>query len=296
MTFFRRQIDLEFKLGKNIATGTTRAFEASSGSDTIRFQGLKVRTKINKAGGPSMGHAQIMVFGMSRSIMNQLSTLGTFPNIIGPNYVTILAGADGGGKAVVFRGTIQAAWIDYSGAPDVSFHVEALAGLYESVQTAPVASYTGSTSATVMLSSLASLMVLAFENNGVSSKLTSPYYYGAPRVQAYDIARAANIEIAIDDFKLAIWPKGKARNGAVPLISPATGMVGYPSYTSTGISVLSLYNPSVSFGGSIKVESVVPNANGVWNVFTLDHELDAITPNGAWFTRIDCMRPNNLEA
>lgn len=298
MAFVRRKIDLEFALGTNVATGQQRTFNYSSNSEatSVKFIGHKVRARINKAGGPSMGRAQVDIYGLMRQAMNQLSTIGTRPLIIGPNYITIAAGDDVNGMTVVYRGTISAAWVDYTNAPDVALHVEALAGLYEAVQLAPVSSYTGSTSVVVMLASLAAFMRLSFENNGVSATLSSPYYYGSPRTQAYAIAKHAGINIAIDDFKLVIWPEGSARRSLAPLISPKTGMVGYPSYTSSGISVLSLFNSSVSFGGLINVESSVEAANGTWNIYGLDYELDAITPNGSWFTRMDCARPGTLVA
>jgi hypothetical protein len=39
-------------------------------------------------------------------------------------------------------------------------------------------------------------------------------------------------------------------------------MVGYPAYTSTGVIVRSIYNPSIGFGHKIEVQSDLQDACG----------------------------------
>ena len=47
---------------------------------------------------------------------------------------------------------------------------------------------------------------------------------------------------------MAIAPKSGARGSLVPVISAATGMVGYPVYSGPGtVNVKALYNPTVQF-------------------------------------------------
>jgi hypothetical protein len=134
-------------------------------------------------------------------------------------------------------------------------------------------------------------MGLAFENSGVTGKLSNPYFPGSARSQAQACARAAGISMIIDNGKLAIWPKNGSRNGAVPLISPQTGMIGYPSYTALGIMLKTLFNPSIGFGGKIKVQSELPAACGEWAVYSLDHDLEAMMPNGRWFSTVMAYNP-----
>lgn len=237
-----------------------------------------------------MGTLSMDVFGMTLSMMNQLSTLGFVITQVRRNTVLLEAGDDQNGMATVFIGTITNAYMGGDAAPDVPFRVEAHTGLIEAVSTSPPKSYSGATDVAVVMSSLATQMGLTFENSGVSVMLSDPYLYGSPRNQAMSAAKAANINWIIDNGKLAIWNKGQARGGEIPLISPTTGMVGYPAFTSKGIQVKCLFNPSIGYGGKIKVESQLEPASGEWVVFSLAYKLDSQVPNGSWFTTIGAAR------
>jgi hypothetical protein len=193
---------------------------------------------------------------MPPSLMNQLATLGLVFNLVPKNTLTIMAGDDESGMSTVFGGTIWAAYGDYASQPNVPFHFECLAGAADAAIAVPASSFTGSTDVATIMSGLARQMGLGFENNGVSVKLSSPYLSGSAKVQAQKVADWAGIEWTIDDGKLAIWPKGGNRNTPnVPTISPSTGMISYPAFTQQGIIVKTVFNPQISFGSLIKVES-----------------------------------------
>lgn len=282
MSFVKRLINLSFALGEG-------AF-GESGSNSVELSGLRVSAKVIKAGGPSMGTVSMRVYGMTLSQMNKLSTLGMMPTLVRRNTVTITAGDKESGMGTVFIGTITNAWADFAGAPDVPFHVEAHTGLIEAVAPAEPTAYRGSADVAVVMAGLATRMGIAFENNGVSVMLSNPYFPGSARDQAKAAAEAAGIEWIIDNGKLAIWNAGQARGSSAPLISPETGMKGYPSYTSKGIMVGTLFNPSIGYGGKITVKSSLEPANGEWVVYKLDHDLDSLVPKGAWFSNIEAAR------
>ncbi len=279
-----RHLDFQFTLGKNSSTGAQKTF--TEGGTQLYLKGLRSGARIVKAGGLSMGTADIQIFGMTPSQMNQLSTLGINPLVIGPNFVSVLAYSGNVAPSVVFQGAITNAWFDGNGQPNVPFRVVAHTGLFEAIKPAPPSSYPGPVSAAQVLQSLASQMGLAFENTGVTTMLPAGRYYsGSARNQAYACAADANINLTLDEpGKLAIWPKGKARGASVPEVGPKTGMKGYPSYTSKGIELETLFNPDIGFGANIKVVSSLKPACGIWNVYSLDHNLTAQTPGGPWFT------------
>lgn len=283
MAFARRLIDVTFTLGEG-TFGTT-------GQNVVKLSGLRVVSKIIKAGGPSMGTARLQIYGMTLSKMNQLSTLGMAITLVRRNTVRVDAGDLGGTMTTVFLGTITNAWSDFQAAPDVAFHVEAHVGLFEAVQPTEPTSIQGSGDVAIIMSGLATKMGLAFENSGVTKRLSNPYFAGSPRAQALACAQAAGIEMIIDVGKLAIWNAGQARGGEVPLIAPRTGMRGYPAYTSKGIMVSTVFNPSIGYGGAIEVESDLEPARGRWVVYMLDHSLDSLAPRGNWFTNIEAARP-----
>ena len=284
--FRKRSITLKFRLG-------TGSF-GDTGANTATATGLSVNATISKTGAVGMHRLQATVYGLDPSIATQISTLGK-PLLAGRNnLVSVLAGDDDGGMPVVFIGTIQTAWSDYEGAPDVGVEINAFTGMLDSLRPLPPTSFNGGADVATMISGLAGQMGYAFENNGVSVQLKNQYLSGTGREQAYAAAKAANINIVMDDQPnasptIAIWPKDGARGGAIPNISPTSGMVGYPRWTDQGVDVQMLFNPSVLVGGQIQISgSQVKNANSVWPVFQLTHELESRNPDGPWFTTARC--------
>ena len=156
------------------------------------------------------------------------------------NVIEIAAGDIESGMSTVFRGTITSGFADFTGAPDVVFHVVAhIGGIEVMVPIAPTSFKGGADVATIM-AGLAMQMGLNFENNGVKVQLSNPYFPGTGRTQAQACAEHAGIEWIIDNGTLAIWYPGQARGGVASLLSPSTGMVGYPAYTSTACGPLDL--------------------------------------------------------
>ena len=224
--------------------------------------------------------------------MNKLSTLGLTPMEQTNNSVAISAGDDESGMAIVFIGTIQNGYVDYASSPDVSFNVQAFAGLEAMVKPVQPSSYLGSTDVATILSNLAAIMNLKFENSGVNVKLAYPYFSGTAREQALDCVEHADIEWNnMDNGVLAIWPKGGNRDGAVLEVSATTGLVGYPAYTSWGVSLTTMFNPNINYGSKIKLVSSLLPACGEWVVYRIEYVLESETPEGEWFCYLEAARP-----
>jgi len=285
MAYAKRKIDLEFRLGKGSFGG--------SGFNTVKATGLRVTAAIEKAGAIGMHTLNARVYGLDQSIANSISTLGKVLTAGRNNLVSVSAGDDQSGMSVVFLGTIDTAWSDYTGAPDAAVVIRAHTGLFDALRPLPAVSFQGSADVATIMSGIAQQMGYTFENSGVSVQLSNPYFPGTGRDQAYAAARAADINIAMDDqpggtLTLAIWPKDGARGGVAPLVSPDTGMVNYPTWVENGVIVKTLYNPSLMAGGKVNIKSAIPNANGTWQIFNLRHDLESEIPEGEWFTTASC--------
>jgi len=281
MSYVQRLIDLTISFG----TGSY----GSGTFENVKLSGLRVSATIEKTGIPGFSTAVVRVYGMTRSLMNRLSTLGR-PAIYTRTNQILLEAGDVSGKVVVFQGIIQDAWADMQAAPEVFCNIVAFVGLQDQMKPVPPTSFPGNPDAAVIMSGLASQMGYTFENSGVSVILAQPYFPGTARMQAVACARAANIEMFIDDTNqtLAIWPKGSSRNGQIPLISKETGMVGYPAYSGgQQMRVATLYNPAIRFDGQVKVQSSITPANGGWTVNKITHRLDSMMPDGDWFTDLE---------
>lgn len=257
----------------------------------MRLAGLRASVRMAMNGVESMGQIQMRLWGLPLHMMNQLTTIGTIATQIrNNNRIVVMAGDEGSAMATMFDGTINTAWADMSGAPDVPFNITGFAGLAELLRPVPVSSYKGAAPVQDIMANLADIMGLSFENNGVNLRLSCPYLTGTALTQVRAVARAAGINYAIDKGTLAIWPRNGTRKGEIPVMSPKTGMVGYPAYTGTGISVSSIYTPSAKLGGKVRVESTLTPANGEWVIVRIQHELDCLIPGGQWFTNLECVR------
>ena len=276
MSFARKRIDITFRLG----TGTF----GNSGANTITVTGLRTHVDAKATGGDAMPNLALKIFGLPPGMMNQLTSIGFVNSGMRNNSVIVAAGDDGSALTTVFSGTIWQAWADYDQMPEVCLNVTANGGGLASLKPVNALSFQGTADVASIMQGLAQTMGFGFENNGVNVKLQNPYFAGTALAQMRACARAANIYAQIDRDVLAIWPKNGSRGGEVPVISAATGMIGFPKFSSNGIQVATLFNPSLRIGQRIQLQSSLTPACGTWEVFGLAHSLDSETPNGHWFS------------
>lgn len=277
MAFTQKLISVSFTSGAS-------AFEP------IGLSGLRMTCHAIQTAGNSMAALDLLIYGMTLSHMNQLSTLGWRSGQQIPQDSVSVSAGDENGTCLIYTGTIWQAVSDYQGGPNLPFHVVAHSGYREAgMNIQPTSINNKSADVANLMSQLAGQMGLQFENNGVSVKLAYPYLPGSARTQAAQLARHANIGWTIDRGTLAIWPQGGSRQGSTPLISPQSGMVGYPSYANAGIKVRCLFDPAtdIKIAGQIQIQSSIQPANGTWTVTKVEHNLQSLTPNGEWFTTIE---------
>lgn len=294
-SFRQKLIDVAITLAPNaVASGQPNTF-AGTNSNTVTLSGYRTRARISGSGGVATARAQIEVYGVSPDLMNQLLQAGPIFNQIQGNSVLVSAGDAVAGMTPVFGGTIMFCQGLYDRQPDVSLQMICQAGGLWQVLGVPPSSYSGATDVATIVHGLANAAQMEFENNGVTAQLANPYYAGNLKQQLEKIAHDAHIvaEFVDNDTKIAIWPVGGSRTSlkTIPLISAQTGMIGYPTFGQKSYMLVKmLYNPQVSFGGQIQVESDIPQANGTWTVYGLDLALDSKVPHGEWATTAMCFK------
>lgn len=276
MTFRTRLIDVRFDLASGEFAGTE--------ANAVLLSGLRVQASINNIAGDSLNGLQMRVMGMKEQDMQRLSTLAIRAMVQRRNIVTVSAGDNVQGLSQVFMGTIANAWVDYRGMPEVSLNVEAYAGYFEKNKAVAVNSYKGQADVATIIQSLSNSIGYAFVNHGVTTQLSSPYFAGSAITQIQDCARAAGISYDIANGVVQIWPSGYNRDDHALLLSPQTGLVGYPEFTRTGVLVQCEFNPNITMNQRIQLQSSIPQACGEWRAQTCRHEISSQDPNGPWFT------------
>ena len=257
----------------------------SSNNDTITLQGFRATADIDKAGGMMMGTLRAKIYGVKQSDMNSVTTLQWKAGLLIPNTVEVYA-IDGAAETLVFAGNIVNAWADYQNMPDVYLHIQAQAAFFNALKAIPPRSFKGGVDVASVMAQIARDLGYTFENNGVTTQLVDVYLPNTGMEQAKDLARAAGCDLYLDDKILAITPPNVPRKVIIPLISPASGLVGYPTFDGVGVNFQTLFNPAITFGGSIKLETDVQQAAGEWVVTSVGHRLESEKPGGAWFSNV----------
>lgn len=252
--------------------------------------GLRIRAEITADTGNSMGSALVRIFGLTLDLMNQASTMGLGPPVSARNNtLTVAAGDVGAPFSQVFAGTLQDAFQDFGGSPETCLTCQGYAGLIEKLRPAPPSSYKGGVDVAVILKDLAQKTGRVFSNNGVSAILNNQYLEGTLLDQINLACTAGHVQSDLTNNQLAIWPMGQDRGGAVTLISPATGMQGYPMVGGSNyLRITTLFNPALVLGSRVQIESQLTRARGLWTIYLVTHALESETPGGAWFTSFEC--------
>ena len=299
-SFVQRLIEINVQLAGSADNNSPPTFQGTGipgadGTNSVTLSGSRVSAQIENHGAPAGSVASVKVYGMAQSLMNQFTALGLLFESISRNVITISAGDAVAGMAPVFTGTILWAYGDYNSAPKVSFNFDAFSGAFDAVNAATPSTFPPGVDVATAMSGLASKMQLGFINAGVNVKMPgSVYLPGDYDTQVKTLAEHAHIRAERvlsynGNQVLAIWPFGGSWNsGSVPLVSPTTGMIGYPSFSPNGLMVKMVFNPQVSFGSLIQVQSSLPQANKQWVVQKLDLALDTLTPHGQWMATAYC--------
>lgn len=313
-SYVERAIDVTLTLG----TGTF----GQTGFNTVKLSGLRVVANITKVGSPSFDTANIRVYGVPPSVMNQVTTLGVYYTTTRPNNtIAVAAGDSVNGMALIYQGQLKNAWQNLDGSPETFLSLQGIGAELMAMQPIAPTSVAGTADVASLIQGLAIQGGWGFENNGVTTKLPSSYFPGTAMDQIHAIARAANIEVYFDTGTpgpgtpaptpgtgtVAIWPKTGTRIKQIPLISAATGLIGYPRYFDQGMGFRCIFNRNISLYGRITMQSIIggdpvpANAtlqqqlqagpNGEWYVVgQLTHDLSSQVPGGPWFTDVNCSR------
>lgn len=266
---------------------------AASNKNTLILEGMRTVVSVNAQGGNMQPQANIKIYGVAEAIINELTAMAVMvdTNGVRKNVIRVEAGDVGGQLTEVFLGDMTKSYGDYGSLPDLCLVIQAQTNYYYQIAPAAPTSVKGDADVAQLMRGFAEKMGLTFENNGVNTKLSNSYTASTLIEQVRRTAEAANIDVCFDRNVLAIAPRGMARKGEIPLISPQSGLIGYPTIADNAtIKFKSLFNPAIFFMGKIRLDTAIDILKGEWVINGLNHQLEAETPDGAWFSTFDCYR------
>ena len=315
-------------LTPSLVTNQIQTFTTAAGApmqgvyNTVTFPFLRSSARITNLGTVAGTNGHFRIWGLTLDQMYQLATLGISYNILPYNYLTVEAGDAVSGLTTLFTGTIRNAYGDFEAQPNTPFMIDCVSGAAPGKDLKGVgdwlaptpASFPGTPTVESMMTGFARQLNFSFTNGGVDTSQTSsnPYYPGTVQQQARKCAEDNGIEVSLKNFEMIIYPKGGMINIlSAPIISPKTGMIGYPLFTTQGVVVKTLFNPSIVRGGPVQIGSSVmqgtlaaiaaqnvgnalykaPPTNGensIWTVYKIDVALDSQLPDGQWQSTVYC--------
>lgn len=278
----KKQLRFVITLDPRNQTGTY----ATSGTDTMTLQGFRASVDIDKAGGVQMSTLRAKIYGIKIDDMNAATVLQWKNNIyIERNTIEVYA-IDGDVETLIFAGNIVMSYGDFSSLPEVCLNIQAQSAFYNQLAAAAPLSVKGGIDVAIVMERIAKSMGLAFENNNVHVILTDVYVANTLTEQAKELAQMCGFRLYIDDKTLAMTNPYEPRTGQIPNISAESGLIGYPMFDGLGVTFRTLFNPAITFGGSVQLDTDLKNAKGQWIVTSIAHKLECEKPNGAWFSTV----------
>ena len=287
MAFIQRKISVTITLanGNFQGGGNTKTIAAADGVD---INAPWISCHINSVGGAFGSQAQVAIYGMPLSDMNQMSTVGKQMGLMNKqNHITISAGDDVNGMSLVFSGNIYFAFVDGKDMKNLCFRITTCPGGAANAQNVTPYSLPASGDAAVILGHLADLGNFTFEPNNVTGmQISAPYFWGSIGTQIKQVVQAVGVEHIIAMDNLAVWKPGTTRGLATVSLGPDTGLISYPAFSEAAVIARSIFNPAFQNGGKLALQTSLSPAVGFWCITSLQHQIAANMPGGQWETHI----------
>ena len=254
------------------------------GNNTIVFEGLRVIAQIQSGNGSVSPFAKIQIFNLNLNAINQLTKIKWNTDREGKfNFVKLEANINGE-YSTVYEGTIHFAYPNFGSVPDVVLTIDSSIAMNHQINAVAPTRYKGEVDVAQAINALCQQMGMRFENNGVNAKVSNPYLPQTALEQVRALCTATNTSLYMDLNTIAITPQGKAREVQIPVISPQSGLIGYPTpLMQGGVTFSCLYDPLLKFGGLVEIQnSLIEAANGRWLIQGLSISLESGVPNGKW--------------
>ena len=265
--------------------GKDTSFSTKDKSNKLSSDGLRVDAVLSYGAGNITPTAQINIYGLRIETMAPLmriqwNTMGAVMNTI-----QLEVGEDGDkALSLAYEGNITFARIDTSNAPTMCLQIESQMAIVESLLPQESKTYGAGQDGAEIIKQICEDMGYTFTNNGASHILADSKTLEGSRInRIQNVAYACDFDLYVEQKEVAICPKGVARLIKIPVITPTTGLIGYPSPDIRGITFRCLYSPLLRFGGIVKIQdSLIPTCNGEWRIYGLRATLESNSPSARW--------------
>lgn len=261
----KRSLEFHFILDKKITF--------SSGENIkIVDEKLDISAQIKKNGGSDK--ASISIKNMKRDDIDLLVKLRFKPLQQLNNRIFIYAGYDGI-KKLIFQGDIAKTKISFGG--DSNFQADCFSNLYHATKPCASTYLEGTKNIDNIFRDLCVLAELKYKNiDVVGITIDDPILKGGSIEQIKQLAKMIDVSLIFDNDECIIKKRGTAKNNEILDINADSGLVGNPVIEDIGISLITQFNGNIEFDSKIRTKTNISQANGIWRVFSLDHNVSSM--------------------
>mgnify|MGYP000176773095 CR=1 FL=1 len=264
---------------------------AQGQAQALTYEFIEHRMSIQVTqGGNQFGNAKVSIFGVPLASMNQIARLWLetmTPSATDKMRIDVW---DGSNFVPFFSGVITWSAVNASGMPAVALEIEANDSAVGMIQPASPYAQEGPV---LMKDALTAILgpiglVVELAPSVPTYQLTRIRTTGTPIEQAAQLmSQFPDLTWYINLQRFLVRPVNGPLGGDPIPVNKGTGMIGYPVYSTSGITVGKLFDPQLRPGVALDVQTEFDFVNRtLWVAAVLQHNLQPNTPGGQWITNI----------
>lgn len=261
------------------------------GDQELTYEFEQHRMDIQVAqGGAQFGNAKVAIYGVPLATMNKIARL--WLEVLSPGNTDTLSIDvwDGANFVPFFSGVITWSAINASGSPQVALEVEANSAMVAmNTVAAPYAQDTPIALQDALTAILEPTgLVVEFADSAPKFQPQRIHVIGTPLQQAITLmGYYPELTWYINLQRFIVRAVNSPLGGDPLLVSKTAGMIGYPTYSTSGITLAMLFDARVRLGLALDVQTAYDYVNRTkWVASVLQHHLQPNWPGGQWTTQV----------
>lgn len=271
----------------NVGAGDVADGESVS---TYAFEQHRMTIQVVQ-GGAQFGNAKVQIFGVNMDAMNNIARL--WLEVLSPSNTDTLTVDvwDGANFIPFFSGVITWSAINAGGAPSVALEIEANSAM---IAMNTVATPYAQDTPVGLESALSTILgptglVVEFAESVPELQFQKAHFIGTPMDQAAALmGYYPELTWYVNLQRFIVRPVNAPLGGDPIPVNKTTGMVGYPTYSTSGVSVAMLFDARVRPGLALDIQTTEFEFinRTKWVAAVLQHNIQPNTPGGDWLTHV----------
>lgn len=256
---------------------------------TYAFEDHRMSIQVGQ-GGNQFGNAKVAIYGAPLDAMNKIARL--WLEVLSPSNTDTLTIDvwDGSNFVPFFAGVITWSAINAGAAPQVALEIEANSAM---VAMNTVAAPYAQDAPVALQDALQQILeptglVVEFADSVPVLDIQRAHLTGTPMDQAAALMNYfPELTWYINLQRFLVRPvNGPLGGDAIP-INKTNGMMGYPTYSTSGVQLVTIFNPRIRPGLALDIQTMFDFVNRTkWVAAVLQHNIEPNTPGGQWTTAI----------